>query len=296
VREDDRVKQTSAYLRMLLLRPGEYRSAWERHADTILPGKINIEAVARVLGEHGDGPVPADVARRALEGRHLDQEIVDRLIGAFDISPRHATRLRDLMRGSPALRVITGHAEAPPELVAGGPPQAETLALHELHTLGPDGAPAEHQTIQVIKSTVDGLASLPYRFDTDELAVEVIRGGRVDDHIYRLNETLYAVNLLLEEPLAAGQTALMQVRTVFHYKEPPAPEFRRGVMSSTKDLTIWVRFHPDRVPRKVWLASWDRVDHARILEQEPAELDDEHSVHCRFAAIDKYIVGFHWEW
>jgi len=255
-----------------------------------------MDAVARVLAEDGDGPVPADVTRRALEGRELDQQLVDRLIGAFEISPRHATRLRDLMRGSPALRVITGHAEAPPELVAGGPPQAETLALHELHTLGPDGSPAEHQTIQVIKSTVDGLESLPYRFDTDELAVEVIRGGRVDDHIYRLNETLYAVNLLLEEPLAAGDTALMQVRTVFHYKELPPPEFRRGVMSSTKELTIWVKFHPDRVPRKVWLASWDRVDHARILEQEPAELDDEHSVHCRFAAIDKYIVGFHWEW
>ena len=269
---------------------------WESRAESVLPGKINIDAVAQVLAEHGDRTVPADAARRVLEGRELTPEIVDRLIGAFEISPRHAARLRDLMRGSPALRVITGHAEAPPEVIAGGPPQAETLALHELHTLGPDGSPAEHQTIQVIKSTVDGLVSLPYRFDTDELAVEVIRGGRVDDHIYRLSETLYAVNLLLEEPLAAGETALMQVRTVFHYKEPPEPEFRRGIMSSTKDLTIWVKFHPDRVPRKVWLASWDRVDHARILEQEPAELDDEHSVHCRFAAIDKYIVGFHWEW
>src|SRR6185437_11108690 len=148
--------------------------------------------------------------------------------------PRHAERLADLLRGSPAVRVINGDLRAP-SLVRRAAPTAqhETLSLHELHVLGPDGKPTEHQTIQLIRSTVDGLDSLPYRFDTDELAVEVVRGGQVGD-VYRLTETLWAVDILLTRPLQRGETALMQYRTHFRYRTFPPPEFRRGVLGSTR--------------------------------------------------------------
>src|SRR5262249_14965946 len=152
-------------------------------------------------------------------------------VDAFALDGRDAGRLRELLRGSDSLRVITGEAQALSEAwLGGGPPRHETLALHELHILGPDGSPAEHQTIQVIRSLVDNLPSYPYRFDTDELAVEVIRGGRVGDRIYRIKKELYAVDILLTRPLAAGETTLTQVRTTFFYKTPPAPEFRRGLL------------------------------------------------------------------
>ena len=36
------------------------------------------------------------------------------------------------------------------------------------------------------------------------------------------------------------------------YKIPPEPEFRRGVIRRTEDLTMWVKFHPNRVPARVW--------------------------------------------
>jgi hypothetical protein len=302
---DDRVKQTCAYLRMLLLRPGEYRSAWERQTDRAAPEEIDYAAVGRVLagagrfagtGEAGDGRL-ADTARQALEGANLTPETLDSFVEAFSLGSRHAKRLSELMRGSEAVRVITGDVRPPTDLYrTGGPSNHDTLSLHELHILGPDGLPAEHQTIQVIRSTVDSLESLPYRFDTDELVVEVVRGGRVGDRMYPVSDTLYAVDILLTEPLARGRTALLQYRTTFFYKSPPAPEFRRGVLGSTKDLTIWVTFHRDRLPRRVWLARWDAVNHAHILEREPAELDDELSVHCRFDAVERAIVGFTWEW
>src|SRR6266542_1349367 len=257
---DDRVKQTCAYLRMLLLRPGEYRSVWERQAAQAEPEEIDYPAVARVLAKVDSSPSPgeadngpdngrlAETARLALEGSNLTYDTLDSFIEAFSLGPRHAKRLQDLMRGSEAVRVITDDVRPPTDLYrTGGPSRYETLSLHELHILGPDGLPAEHQTIQVVRSMVDGLDLLPYR-------------------------------------------------TTFFYRSPPAPEFRRGVLGSTKDLTIWVTFHRDRLPRRVWLARWDAVNHAHIVDREPAELDDELSVHCRFDAVERAIVGFTWEW
>jgi hypothetical protein len=276
---------------MLLLRPGEYRSRWERHAARPDRGTIDPEAIARVM------EADAELVRRALDGTALDPDTLRRFVDAFDLDGRDAGRLGELLRGTHSVRVITGEAQALSEVYARtGPPRHDTLALHELHVLGPDGSPAEHQTIQVIKARVDGLESYLYRFDTDELAVDVIRGGHVGDRIHRVADDLYAVDIVLTRPLAAGETTLTQVRTVFFYKVPPPPEFRRGVLRRTDDVTIWVRFHRDRVPARVWLARWDRVDHARVVDQQPAELDDELSVHHRFGAIEQAIVGFHWEW
>jgi hypothetical protein len=292
VAADERVAQACAYLRMLLLRPGEYRTAWERHATAPEPGQIDNSAVAAVLGD-----ASADDVRDALYGTRLRLFTLETFITAFALSARHAQRLRELLAGSPAVRVISGDVPPPSDLYQhGGPPRHETLSLHELHVLGPDGLPAEHETIQVIKSTVGRLDRIPYRFDTDELMVEVIRGGHVGDEIYRIGESLYGVDILLTEPLGLGETALLQYRTTFFYKAAPPPEFRRGVMRSTRDLTMWVKFHPRRVPARVWAARWDRLDHARILDEYPAELDGELSVHSRFDSVERAVVGFHWEW
>jgi hypothetical protein len=276
---------------MLLLRPGDYRSRWERHATHADRGTIDLAAVARVAG------VDEERARRALDGSAVDADLLATFVEAFELDGRDAARLGDLLRGTASVRAITGEAQALADVYARtGPPRHDTLALHELHVLGPDGSPAEHQTIQVIRAGADGLESYPYRFDTDELAVDVVRGGRVGDRIHRVDAGLWAVDIVLTRPLAPGETTLTHVRTAFFYQVPPPPEFRRGVLRRTDDVTIWVRFHRDRVPARVWLAWWDRLDHAKVVDREPAYLDDELSVHHRFGAIERAIVGFYWEW
>jgi hypothetical protein len=294
----DRIQQTCAYLRMLLLRPGEYRAAWERLAGPTPAEEIDYPAVAEVL-TRANGSADPDLVgtvRAALEGDAVTPETLDAFVSAFGVGRRHADRLADLMRGSSAVKVINYDVRVPAALGRlSDPSRYETLALHELHVLGPDGKPAEHQTIQLVRSTVDGLESLPYRFDTDELVVEVVRGGQVGD-VYRLTDTLYAVDILLTHPLRRGETMLMQYRTNFRYRTRPQPEFRRGVLGSTRDLTMWVKFHKDRLPRRVWLGRWDAVDDAHVVHREQVELDDEQSVHWRFEAVERAIVGFYWEW
>ncbi len=292
---DDRASQACAYLRMLLLRPGEYRDRWEKHAEGACPAQLSYPAIAAVLTEVGPIPEVDDVVAGALDGRALDSSRVDLFVDAFAIRARHAHRLRELLRGSPAVRVLTGGA-ATDELPRGSiEPGHQTLSLHELHTVGADGRPVEHETIQVIKATVDGLSSYPLRFDTDELVVDVVRGGRVGDHIYRVTDYLHGVDILLDRELNTGETALLQFHTSFGYAADPPPELRRGVLRSVNDLTVWVRFHPHRPPARVWQARWDRLDQARVVEQQEAELDSELSVHARFGAVESAIVGFFWE-
>jgi hypothetical protein len=299
VPDRDQVAQACAYLRMLLLRPGEYRDRWEKGTE-YPAGTIEYDAVAQVLAPAADrlptGLPATEVARQALDGVALTEPVADVFVDEFGLSVRHAQRLHGLLRGSPTVRVISGDTLPPPGLEHPGTPDHETLSLHELHVLGPDGLPAEHETIQVIKATRDGLASVPYRFDTDELMVEVIRGGQVGERPYRVTDTVYGVDILLHRPLAAGETALMQYRTTFYYRSPPPPEFRRGVLRSTRDLTIWVKFDPARVPVRVYRARWDRLDQARVVDRTPVEPDGELSVHHRFGAVERAIVGFYWEW
>jgi hypothetical protein len=142
---------------------------------------------------------------------------------------------------------------------------------------------------------VDGLTTHALRFDTDELVVEVVRGGRVGD-LYRVGEGLFGVDIVLDRPLARGETTLMHYRTTFGYRTPPPPELRRGTSRVMRDVTLWVQFHRDRLPTKVWLARWDRLDHTTMTEQHPVELDGEFSVQARYDKIEQVIVGFHWEW
>jgi len=304
VSDDDRVTQASAYLRMLLLRPGDYRSTWQRRSDRAAPGTIDYAAVARVLAAPDEDGADTVVdsclvrtVRGALDGTSLCPQTLDRFVDAFSLRPREAQRLSRLLHGSGSVRVLAGGATAPLDLRRPGrAPRHETLALHDLHILGPDGWPAEHQTIQVVRSTVDGLESLPYLFDTDELVVEVVRGGSIGQHVYPVRDGVWAVDIVLDEPLARGATALLQYRTTFFYKSEPPPEFRRAVLGATRDLTMWLTFHRDRLPRRVWQARWDGVEHARIVEREPVDLDEELSVHCRFDTVERAVVGFHWEW
>jgi hypothetical protein len=297
--KDEGGAQAAAYLRMLLVRAGEPRSIWAKHAPQARSGQIDATAVAEVLRGHAGAGQDIDVdavraVRTALDGTALTAGTLDLFIDAFRLQPRHATRLRGILRGSDSVRVLTGESTGDlPRPLA--PPRHETLAVHELHTLGPDGIPAEHQTIQLIRSTVDGLDTFPYRFDTDELVVEVVRGGRVGD-MYRVTDNLFGVDIVLDRPLARDETALMHYRTTFGYRTPPPPELRRGTRRVMRDVTLWVQFHPDRLPARVWLARWDGLDHATVTERQEVELDGEYSVQARYDEIERVIVGLYWDW
>src|SRR6476646_3629887 len=124
---------------MLLLRPGEYRSRWERRAAQPALGEVDVAAVARVLAESGGvgraeaGPAGRNgtdaaaldrMVRDALDGTMLDEDVLRLFETAFALDGRDTSRLRDLLRGTDSVRVITGEAQAlSDEYLRSGSPQ-----------------------------------------------------------------------------------------------------------------------------------------------------------------------------
>ncbi|HEX6872365.1 MAG TPA: hypothetical protein VF163_14815 [Micromonosporaceae bacterium] len=290
----DQGEQAGAYLSMLLKRPGDARSAWEKFSSGAAPGEIDYAAVAQVLRHRGAPAREPEAARAALGEGRLAPATLTEFIDAFHLTPRHAGRLHRLLDGCESVRVITESDLVDLKRLDTGP-QPDTLALHELHTIGPDGLPAEHQTIQVIQATTDNLTAYPYRFDTNELVVEVVRGGRVGE-LFRVSDGLFGVSIVLDQPLNTGETSLMHHRFTFFYKNPPPTQFRRGVLGTMRDVTLWLQFHPSRPPARIWSGVWDRLDQANAVEQREVRLDSDFSVQARYDSVTDSIVGFHWVW
>jgi hypothetical protein len=214
-------------------------------------------------------------------------------IEAFDMTPADAAELWALRSGRDPARLAVVRTAHIPDRPRGPRPDYQTIALHEFHTVGPDGLPARHRTVHVIRA-VDTVASYHYRFDTDAAAVEVVRGGTAGP-LYRATEDgLYGVEITFQRPLQPGETASFEYRTLFRYRDPPPPEFRRGGQRRVDNLELLVRFHPDRLPEKIWWAIWDDYPVRSPRHEEPVRLEPDHSTHRYLDTLEGHTVGFHW--
>lgn len=298
------------YLRDLLARPNlPYRARWARHARRRLaPGEINAMAVARYLTEEREvwqatARQIKDTVHRALTADETRQlltpETLTRFVTGFDLSEEQENYLRALLAGDDPARArpVTGALAA--RAAAGTPRPCETVSSHELHYLGPDGLPARHTTVRVIRSAVDDLRGYQYQIDTEWARVSLRRGGRVGSSYSLDGGHVHAFEAILSRPLAKGETASLEYEAVFDYppEHPPAPEFRRAAVSRTENLEMYLRFDRAKLPHRVWWAVWDDYrDDARIVSQERMSLDTELSVHRFLPYIERTCVGFYWEW
>lgn len=238
-----------------------------------------------------------DTARRALTGEVLTIGTLNWFIDAFQMSQEDADDLLALLRDSGQIKVVRGEALPPPGLYeAVGPPRHHTVSSHELHEIGPDRLPSRHRVIQTVRALEDGLNYYPYSFDTNATTMTVLRHGR-PGRIYRATDELYAINIEFPRPLARGQTHTFEYALTFHYTKPPPPEFRRGAFRQVDSLLVEVKFHPEALPRHIWWAKWNTLNHHDVDRQEELQLiEPDYSVHCHHERIKDTIVGFHWEW
>lgn len=287
------------YLRLLLERDGPYRQTWQQKATRLRATGVNYDAVARVLARYRerhnpDGVDPRainDTVRRALNGTVLTAGTLTWFIDAFGMDEVDAHRLRALLNGSSRVHAVSGTFDLP---IGPCRPKHQTLLLHEFHTLGADGLPASHETLQLIEATDDAYSHYPFRSDTDQYAFDMVWGGQPSQS-FILGNGLYGVDIQLPESLNKGDTASLRYRLDFFYREPPEPVLRRGARTMpVKNLQLRVQFHRQRLPRTVWWAVWhDLVGEPD--ERHEVSLDSELSVHRALSQLQNAIVGFMWE-
>ncbi|MFZ5872172.1 MAG: hypothetical protein ACOYXW_16790 [Actinomycetota bacterium] len=301
--DDVDLRRAAELLRHLLTERPAYAQRWRAHARQA--GSLNQAAVAQVLAMHlwetgeadeRDDTVPRrlkDAVSRALAGKHLSARTLAWFIDAFQMTPEDATTLWALRTGSlPSATLAVVHGSAGPA-VDPGPVRHRTLSLHEVHTLGQDGLPVRHHTTQVVQA-LEPLSRYPFRFDTDVAAVHVLRGGRALGLRKDRVPGLYAVDIELTRPLRPGQTTALEYVTSFAYRSPPPPEFRRAAYRRVDNVEIVVRFHPDRLPRRLEWCEWRRHDEPEAYAAEPVELEPDCTAHRYLARLENAVVGYRW--
>ena len=212
-------------------------------------------------------------------------------IEAFEMTPDDAATL---------LR-LAGSADAGDTLIGGRavvragvlpPRRHRTVSLRDCHRIGPDGLPESHRTVQVIRAEEE-LDRYPCVFDTDAACFRVVKGGRCGEP-YALGDGLFAIDILLDEPLAPGETTAVEYETTFWYRTPPPPEFRRAAVDRLTDVDLRVQFHHLRLPRRVWCSEWPTLD-APPARSESLRLDADKAVQRSFPTLERTVVGFRWE-
>lgn len=310
-------RAAAAYLRELLLRPGRYRRRWEQYAERNRPGHVNHLAVAEVLARYrwshprtpGDSDVLPrqlkDTVLRALSGKMLSRATLALFVEAFGFTDAEAGRLRRLAAGSSRISVLSGPRAMRPDLIAKvagifGPPNYETVSLADHVTVGAAGLVTRARTLKVIEATADGVDRVPFIHDTSAVTLEVGQGCQgVSGELHQLREDVFTTDILLAKELSLGETLTLEYWNSFRYTDERMDahkrEYRRAAMRRAENFDIRVEFHPGRLPRQVWWAVWDGVD-GDVIEEETVTLDSQHSVHRYMRALERTVVGFHWEW
>ncbi|MFT4295103.1 MAG: hypothetical protein QM582_06795 [Micropruina sp.] len=296
------IEETSRTLRELMLDP-KYSPLWEARIGRRQAHALHQSGICQVIADYlvanglqgTEGEVLPrrlkDRVYRALAGRSLSLATLRWFIEAFSMTSDDAAAL---LRVAGSAR--SGDAVISPAVVKAGvlpPRRHHTVSLREWHRVGPDGLPESHRTVHEIGTDDAPLERYPYIFDTDAAAVRVVRGGRCSEP-YALNDGLFAVDILLDEPLLPGRTTVVECETVFWYRTPPAPEFRRAAIGRLQNVQMNVQFHQLRLPRRVWWSEWPALD-APPSVSDVVELDSEKSVGRSLPVIEQSVVGFRWE-
>ncbi|AGL15414.1 hypothetical protein [Actinoplanes sp. N902-109] len=307
MQDQEAVRQTADRLRELLTEHLPYRDRWAtspgNHVDQ--GREISQARVADVIAHHlwdtgevddRDTELPRrlkDTVSRALAGTFLSHRTLGRFIGAFAMSDLHRSQLWALRSGGDPARVVV---VPPPDALPEGESSAlryQTISLHEFHTVGPDGLPVEHRTVHVIRA-LELVRAYSYRFDTDAAAVEVIRGGTAGPVSRTSEPKVFAVEIVLNRPVQAGETASFEYRTVLNYASPPAREFRRACRRPVANVEMHVQFDEVMLPGAVWWAAWAGLDDPAPTDEEPVALEPDGSVH-KYVESFEGIAGFRWE-
>jgi hypothetical protein len=302
----------SSYLYDLLTRPGRYRTQWRR---LLVPGGGALGAITDVIAGHlavlGSPDHDRDTVKlrarisRALAGNSPDTALSSVTLGwfvdAFDIERDDADRLRFLHAGSSSIRYVRGDVQET-DLPVFDAPRARhrTVDLRDYYYLGPDGLPAQHRSDHIIEATENDLDRYTYMVDTNMLTLDVQTGG-IPSPSYQLRASdgnvYHAIDIMLERSLQRGSTAVLNYTTTFRYDEAPPNEIRRAFRRKVDKFMLWIRFHPEMLPSRLWWAEWNGISDSSITHREPVSLNSANEAH-RFleGGVEHAVIGFYWEW
>jgi hypothetical protein len=300
-------------LNELLSARSAYRQRWERYAIQQAGNGVHQAAVTRVLATHLQTAKQSsgertrarhlkDLVSRALSGQVLSARTAALFIAAFEMSPADADELWALLGGHPAEPMTpgpaTGRSRTGTRTGTGTAPSRtgfHTVAFTAVQTLGPDGLPRVTKTLHVLRAK-GALAGYRCLLDHGVHRVDMIRGGTTG-RPYPVHQQA-AVNLTFHRPLQAGETGTLEYAYRYRPGVVVPPRLRCGGRERMENVTVQIRFHPLRLPDRVWWAIWPEqtpVPAAQEeMREEPVELDPDGTAHGFVESVEHRLIGFRW--
>lgn len=261
-----------------------------------LAGSPNVDAVSAVIVDHlwatGHALDPKgqrslkDRVARALRAQVFTVQTATLLADAFSFSAEDRDDLLNLIINSP------NHFDSSPSASA----DFRTIVLHELHWVGRHRAPSRHRTVQTVCALRDGLEEYVYTFDTPEVVVRSVHGANASPvEPSQARAGFWQCRLRFGRPMSRDEIRIFEYETIFRYRDPPAPEMRRGVGPSLDALSMRVQFDPTNLPRQVWWSRWDSAE-APPVDVRELDLDAGATSGVMSKGEDSGLLGIRWQW
>ena len=301
----DRAREVGRLLEELLRRD-EYAEIWCQHQRRGRPDGLTQAAVAQAIAEYlwregewddGDTTLPRrlkDPVNRALRGQGISQRTLGWFIGAFEMAPADARRLRAALSARPlSVKAPANTLRPQPRLPI--PQLHRTVAVFERRVIGRDGAPVSHHASRAIKAEEGTVRSYPCRQFTGAAEVIMLRGAKITAR-HEPPGSSPILEMTLSTPLSVGEVGSLEYQANFAPGARPVTEYRQVAHGRASHVDITVQFHRERLPARVWWTVWDNYRDGAILKEEPARLDPDGFVHRHLPSLENAAAGFRWEW
>jgi hypothetical protein len=292
-------------LRELLTGTAEYRRMWESRVRRASAQEPSFAAVARVIAEYlwNAGIVAEedqeldralkDRVSRALGGGRISAQTMEWFIQAFGMR-RHEAGLWAAFAGltDPGVDASSGTLRGGPALIL--PQRHRTLALFERYRFDATGSLVEQRSLQVISAQEDGVCVYPWVLRSDATELKVLTGGQPGvQHAYSSRLTLTEV--VLDRVLNRAQRHALELVATFPTGRP-IQEVRRAARAKAENVDLMISFHPGRPPRDPRWTVWSTHEGGLIVDDQPATLSADGTLHRFLPAIHHAVVGFRWSW
>jgi hypothetical protein len=174
------------------------------------------------------------------------------------------------------------------------------LSVHDLYEVDADGREGSSWTRLVFRAATDGIDRFVTVFRADEEdgpvpVLDEVKFCRVGQFKQDPKSGFTAVELLFDEPLAAGDTAIVEFRTVYPGPGPRARHFDRRFAHPVGQYVLQVTFDPDAPPVRCYSFSRDAVD-APDRDRRELLLGASNTVHLVATNVTHGICGIDIEW
>ena len=154
------------------------------------------------------------------------------------------------------------------------------VTTHSVADVDAHGNLLRRTTRSVLQSVAGTISLVPYVEMTPGTVTPppmflALGGGRVVETFSHASGEVHGVMFELERPITASQTTVLEWELGLPPDYPPLRETGHGVSRQARELLLWTRFHPDRLPD--WID--EVVETPEGTTTEATSLDGATSIH-----------------